>query len=348
MLLCLTTVVTACAQGNILTREANLLCDSDELIIQSVPYFYSIGNGEGYTWNFTGIDSNGKYKVFHERDSLRVILSLSDHGITYYQSNNDTLYIIGRESPLCKAVYDVPQMVMRYPFAYGDSISKPFSGNGIYCGDHYFRERGSSTITADAAGEAVIGGDTIPNVLRVCTLKSYSVCMDVDSTALDTAKLKQVIEERYDWYARGYRYPILTTLTSTSYDNTVPIGTVQRSYCMLPDVQNLQDDPYNIDIRRKDSIDNARRDLANADIFHYSVNQHGGQIIVNYSLDSDADITALVSDVMGITYKRSRFHNVKGDGYTMSIDCSDLQYGQYILYMNVNGKVYSRNITIGQ
>lgn len=347
LILSLAIVFPVFSQTNAITREANMMSDSDEIALQELRYFRPGGSGKDVLWDFSGMDGNEEgLKVSLLKDTLNRHILIDGETIRYYALDGDSLTLTSSESPLSIITFEHPQLVMRYPLAYGDSVSSPFLGQGVYCGDHHYRERGQSSVIADAMGRIVLDDDTIPNVLRTYSLKSYSICMDMDSAGLDTAKLKQVIEERYDWYAQGYRYPVFTTVISTSYDDAVPIGTTQRAYCMLPDVQNLQDDPYNRDVRRQDSIDNAKGGMASADIFHYSASQYDGHLTVDYSLDSDADITVLVSDVMGVTYRRSHFHNVKGDGYTMSIDCSGLRYGQYILYLNVNGKIYSENITI--
>ena len=79
-----------------------------------------------------------------------------------------------------------------------------FYGKGIYCNDHIYREGGQTTLLADAYGKIILPNrDTLQNVIRLYTLRSYFICMDIDSIALDTARLHQVIEEHYEWYARG-------------------------------------------------------------------------------------------------------------------------------------------------
>lgn len=323
------------------------MSDSDVVSFQDIPYFYAEGNGEKVIWDFSdNLSEDNKIRICLQKDTLDRYVVLSDHDITYFKLSNDTLFLVGEESPLSKIDYTMPQLAMHFPLEYGDSLSVPFKGYGVYCGDHPFREQGMSSVLGDAAGSIVIGEDTIQNVLRVYTLKSYSICMDIDSAALDTAKLKQVIEERYDWYARGYRYPIFTTITSTSYDNMQAIATGQKAWCMLPEVQELLSDQYNQDIRRNDSLTKAGQSIAESDIIHYTIRQDGGQIEISYSLDGPADIKALVADVMGITYRQAHQHRSSGDGCSLRLDCSGLRYGQYIIYMNVNGKVYSQNITL--
>lgn len=151
---------------------------------------------------------------------------------------------------------------------------------------------------------------------------------------------------RYDWYARGYQYPIFSTISSTSYDDLTPLGTTQNSYCLLPDIQKISYDPYNEDIRRQDSLDAVNGDNAGQDIIHYSTSLIGNKITVKYSLDQAADINVLICDPWGIVRRQKRVHCDKGENYSMTFDCGGLSHGQYVLYMNVNGKIYNEKIAI--
>lgn len=260
------------AQNDKLTVEANLISDSDEISLQVIPYFHTSEYGANVIWNFSNLEVSEEVdKICYLKDILGRHAALCHGGITYYRLNSDTLSVVREESPLSKIDFTMPLLSMHFPFAYGDSLSSPFSGYGMYCGDHPFRKQGVSTVKADAEGSIIMDDDTIHNVLRVYNLKSYSVCMDIDSVALDTARLKQVIEERYDWYARGYRYPLFTTVTSTSYDDATPLGTVQTAWCMQPDVQKQLTDSCNEDIRRNDSIALAEKAKSTEDIIHYSI-----------------------------------------------------------------------------
>ncbi len=343
----LLTSFVALAQDAVISKDANIMCDSDEVTFQPMHYYDAGMSGDNAVWNLQDFHtSNKEYKVYHQTDSLGRLISMDDRAVSYYALIDDTLLLTGKETPLCKITYSNPQLVVKYPLAYGDSISSPFNGYGVYCGDHPYREQGTSTVIAGAKGRIIINEDTIDNVLRVYTLRSYSICMNIDSAALDTARLKQVIEERYDWYARGYRYPLFTTISSTSYDNMQALGTTQKAYCLLPDVQKLLADPYNTDLRKNDSIAAASRKKAETDIIHYNVVQDGNQITIEYSLDDSADLTLLVSDAMGIVYRQSRTHNANGDNYSITIDCGGLHRGQYILHLNVNGKVYSNKVNL--
>lgn len=167
-------VLYANAQCCSLSAEGNLMRDTDALSLQAIPYFYSEGNGDNNVWDFSDIAEKGNiFKIIFQMDTLGRNVELCNDGVTYYRFCADTLFIVGNESPLYKIRYRLPILALKYPFSYGYSISAPFHGYGIYCGDHTFMETGASTVIADANGTIIINDDTIPNALRVHSLKSY-------------------------------------------------------------------------------------------------------------------------------------------------------------------------------
>ena len=58
-----------------------------------------------------------------------------------------------------------------------------------------------TTVKVEADGSIVLAeNETVRNVRRVHTIDTFSICMDIDSAALDTARLTQVFDERYECY----------------------------------------------------------------------------------------------------------------------------------------------------
>ena len=187
-----------------------------------------------------------------------------------------------------------------FPLAYGDSISKPFRCEGMYCGDHPFREAGMTTAKVDAEGAIVLAeNDTVRNVLRVHTIDSYAVCMGLDSAALDTARLTQVIDERYEWYLADSEYPIIEDVTSTTFFNMEAIGTTRYAYCNLPEGEAAcyvtPDDDDGTDVQ--DGFSEEGQPIP--DIIHYGIETQGKVIHMSYDLDEDATITTIVANHMG-------------------------------------------------
>ena len=347
--------IAMCAQSfaqSTLTQERNGLLEGEHSR-QGIEFFNAGAGGDDLLWEYP-IDKldDSKCTLLIQNDTVkatrRACVSVSDDQETRrYSLFGDTLMLCNTESPLQQTWYVKPLLRMHYPLEYGDTISRPFKGYGKYCGDHYFKEQGLSTVISDATGSLVVGeNDTIHNVLRVYTLKSYSLCMDLNAAALDTASLRQVIEERYEWYASGCRYPVLETITSTSYHNLNALGTTRKAWCCLPSEQLMLNDSVNREVQRQDSIALAEKELAEKDIIHYTVSVSNGRVTLGYSLDADAHIVTMLADVFGMVYRRSDWTQVQGVGYSRDTDCTGLRRGTYIFYINVNGRIYSEKVSL--
>lgn len=321
---------------------------TDSVIRKSINYIDAGESGANRLWDFSGqLHANGNDVISIRVDSLRRIAATHNGQLDSLIMKKDSLLLLSTESPLDKAEYKRGMLLMYYPLCYGDSIARPFTGYGRYCENHYYKQTGQMIIQADSYGDMIISeDDTLKNVLRVYCLRSYSVAMDMDSAALDTSRLRQVIEEHFLWYARGCRYPVIESLTSTSYMGLSTIGTIHKAWCFLPDVQSQLTDSINQDIRENDSLESVRKEKMKKDIFHYTVTVENGHIHLKYTLDEDTHITALVSSVMGIIYKRREWSGKSGDTGIAEIDCNGLRHGQYILYINVNGKIYSKKVSL--
>lgn len=336
-----------CHAQDTLSLQLNLM-RNDSLYRQCIEYFDPGRGGTECLWDFSRLRTSDKPEtVYFKVDSLGRIISEDAMQACHYWLSGDTLMMTGYESRLRHASYNIPILRMKYPFTFSDSISSPFMGSGVYCGDHVYREQGEATIIGDGFGKAILpSGDTLRNVLRVYSLISYVICMDIDSLALDTARLKQVIEERYEWYVRGFRYPVVSMITSTSYADMSALGTKQTAFCCLPDEQLTLNDSINHNILIQDSVGHAQQNALAEETFHYTTTLNGSKLNLQYSLDADARIVTLLCNAMGVVYRRHEWTQLAGEGYAAPIDCSGLHRGQYILYINVNGKVYSEKIIL--
>lgn len=323
--------------------------DSPDSLTKSRILYFSPGRGgRNMVWDFSyKLGSKESSQVMFMKDSTDMISIIEPGRILYYRTNTDTLVLIGSESTLEKRDYALRKTTRRLPLVYGDSIGKPFRCEGMYCGDHPFREVGTATVKVDAAGSIVLAeNDTLSNVLRVHTIDSYSICMDIDSAALDTARLAQVIDERYEWYLPESQYPFIEDVTSTSYYNMDAVGTTKYAYCNLPEAvaaRYITSDEGNETDEQEGFTDEEQQ---MPDIIHYDIETHGNVIQIAYSLDEDATITTIVASHTGMLYSSRQWTQAAGQGYSVQIDCNGLRSGTYILYINVNGKVYSEKVTL--
>ena len=104
-------------------------------------------------WDFSEkLGSKGSSQVMFMKDSTGVVTIIEPGKISYYHTTPDTLILFGSESPLEKREYAVSKVSKIFPLEYGDSISKHFRCEGMYCGDHPFREVGTTTICVEIPG----------------------------------------------------------------------------------------------------------------------------------------------------------------------------------------------------
>jgi hypothetical protein len=325
-----------------------VLASTDSLQKSRIRYFSPGKGGSNKVWDFSRkLGSKGAEQVMFMKDSTGVVSVIEPGKIRYYRATPDTLILIGSESPLEKREYVMERVSMKFPLEYGDSVSMPFRCEGMYCGNHPFREVGTTTIKVDAVGSIVLAeNDTVRNVRRVHTIDAYVICMALDSAALDTAKLTQVIDERFEWYLPGAQYPVIENVTSTTYLNMDVIGTTKHAYCNLPEDESLlyitSDDGNETD--EQDGFTDEGQQIP--DIIHYDIETRGKTIHLSYDLDEDATITTIVANHMGILCQSRQWTQEAGWGYSMQIDCNSLRSGVYILYINVNGKIYSEKATL--
>lgn len=140
--------------------------------------------------------------------------------------------------------------------------------------------------------------------------------------------------------------PVYTTIVSTSYANLQPVAFKKAAYRLSVDESQLLADDVNDSIKQVDSRAETEQETIDKDIFHYQVHQNGRMVSVDYILDEPATVTSLISDVMGIVYRRSTRNCSAGENSTITLDCTGLRHGHYVLYLNVNGKVYSGNVLV--
>ena len=352
LLIVLMAVLSAAAQGLTLTPATHLPADSADLAILSVPFFPPGEAGENQLWDMGTIyDADPLPMLSLRRDSLGRHSVIFGREVRSFAKVAEELMYVECESPLRHAWHHSPAIVLRFPLTYGDTLSSPFHHTGRYSGRYYFNEDGIHTVEADAAGSLILTGDTMGNVLRVHSRKTSSIVMGLDSAMLSQLPAKRQTTDCYTWYARGYRYPFLCSVIQTLNDDTCPVEVVRKSYFLPPSIQASLADSVNEGIRLRDlQMRDSCRKAPPCASFHYTMRLDGNTLIVDYSPGSspgkETTVTLVLSDSMGIVYRRKSVSDASGEPSSIRTDCSGLRHGQYILYINVNGNVYHENFVI--
>ena len=356
-LVIMTMTMTACYSQNILEKQTNLMQPGDGVTMIELEYIDAGESGNDMVWDFSGLETLGSSYIKYDTITDHQIVSIGQKYANKFRMANDSMLITSYESPLTTIDYQRPQLQLVFPFQYLQTATADYFGEGKYCGKYFERTFGVTKIHADGEGTIIMSeNDTLYNVLRVYSVNTASIRLNADSCRNDSDNLKQVITERYQWYVRGYRYPVFETVTSSTYNDLNHVATLQHAYMCPPVIQVALDDSINAQIRETDRQlygNDKQGQSAKGDVSHhegkgftYKVLSDGNHFTITYSLDETSHIHAMVVDVMGNIYRDIHQSNSAGSDYSMYFDCTGLRPGQYIIYINVNGSIYNIKISV--
>ena len=157
-------ITTAYGQVNLSDMP---IASSDSLQKSKIKYFSPGKGGKDRVWDFSRkLGSKESSQVMFYKDSTGVVSVVEPGKILYYRTTPDTLILIGSESPLDKREYAREKVSKLFPLEFGDSIIMPFRCEGVYCGDHPFREVGTSFVKVDADGLIILSENKTIETVR--------------------------------------------------------------------------------------------------------------------------------------------------------------------------------------
>ncbi|MCX6307245.1 MAG: T9SS type A sorting domain-containing protein [Bacteroidetes bacterium] len=173
--------------------------------------------GENQVWDFSAIHYTGKttFSGVKEDPALKaagageksLVLSEDGYDFTYISGENgyeETGYV--NTAKMMTMGYTDPIVKMKYPLAYGQQFSDPFTGVAFYNGKSRIDLSGTYTVKADGYGTLVLPDRLIKNTLRIK--------VDKQSLQIGVCGSTQSHLEKYYWFAPGYRYPVLMVSTT--------------------------------------------------------------------------------------------------------------------------------------
>ncbi len=226
-ILCVQTVMAA---GQ-LTRRHNALRPGDQLVKQQIDYVEPGVSGKDKTWDLRHLELQGKeYLIEYSspvlyNDSLYVmgldtfprkkgsleelVIGREHHTFYYYLQTDSSLTLLGFSNPLNLTRYRGSSHQLYFPL---DTLRREFrqyTSTNTYSGRKESFARISTTLSADCRGSLILpSGDTLGDVLGVRTVHT-TLWSDQEHAALSPLEM-----ESFRWYAQGYRYPILESITT--------------------------------------------------------------------------------------------------------------------------------------
>ncbi len=349
---------------------------NDEVTLRQTAYVAADEGAEDMLWDFRQLEvSDREHPVcYAEEDAYEgLIVGTEFNTRHYYQASTDSLLLCGYENNLTKVEYDRPELLLHLPLTYGERQETLFHGTACYCERLFLRLFGTTSVEVDATGSMLLpSGDTLRHVSRVHIrklkveehypqigteqeLKAY-----VDSLTFTGDSIRQrmrdgrqlMLTDTYRWYAAGYRYPIVESIA------TGPAGMEPQLavtlYCP-PEEQHTLYDEQNEQLRQllaeadryaAGGSNDGDGGNAPSSLSRCAVGVNGGTVTIDYDLTQPATISALVCNTQGMLFLQQSQTSPAGTGYQLTLNCSALRPGEYVVYMNVNGQVTSRKINL--
>lgn len=323
-----------CAQF-VLEQDCFLGSNQDSLIIDQIDYFSPGSSGEDVTWVVTPPTDNEYRKVkYYKTISDSTYSCLYDNRVTVYKNTDKRTEVISEETPYELTEYIQPLLQLQYPLNYGDSACSAYESRGVCWGTHHTHTLGEVHLKADAYGQISLGQKRfIRDVLRVYTLRTASLSMNVDRSRVDSVERKQEIVERYQWFAKGCSHPILETVSSTSYDKGEKLGTVRKAYRCIPEEILSDAEEGNDTILDAPQQQNP--------VIDYSIAVKGRNVEVCFRTVSKISVRTVVCNMQGFVLLNRQDEAVPEEACQLSLDCSSFKKGTYVLYLNADGNVIS-------
>lgn len=338
--LLLTVAGTADAQC-VLTFDANAPMSGDEVKKLQVQFTDPGTRGENVIWDFSCLEQEGRpSRLNYYKDSTSVLYGSERRVMRKFAIDSARVMVAGFETPVSRMTYTKPMLYMAYPFSFGDAVEHPYLGEELYDNNKLVGTAGLVRIEADATGMFITPSkDTLHHVLRVHTERIADVSYGLES---NEKACKEELMETYEWYARGFRYPILEAHVLTMFIDGKATGERKSALYCPPEVQVLLDDQLNKDVREADSLVATKGDESQV---AYKLDTTPGKVVITYQLIHPSSVSALLSDCMGVVYRKVGNSSQETDG-VLEVSLTGLRRGEYILHLEFGNESYSDKIII--
>jgi len=340
--LCIYCACQGIVAQNTLTTNRNTYRAADKLVKQQVEYKDPGSSGRDLNWDFSMLQPiNEEYSLnyFFKNKKDSTLLCGQEHNTRYYYLQKaDSLWAVGFENSTTYMEYVVPELKLKFPFAYGDTLYSPFEGAGEYCHRDSIFVKGYTRVMADAEGELKLpDNETVKKALRVRTIRHYT------ETGKDSLEMRL---DTYAWYAMGIRYPVFesikTTLSKTgdtkdekgeSMKDTTVFTT---SFYYPPELQTSQIETTPLPTNDENITPEISKVFTEG---RFMPNPVETNLNIEYKLTKPAKVWFRLHNNIGISQHTTAPENKQEGYHNTTINMSKLITGTYTLYVHVDNMI---------
>jgi hypothetical protein len=336
-------MVCAClksfSQTERLTSASNGYQSGDLIVKQQVGYQDAGAFGQGIIWDFSFLQSiNDAYEVnyfYADFADTLLLCGREPSARFYYKQSGDTLYSIGFENNTSIMRYFIPEVKLKFPLSYGDTLYSAFAGLGQYGRRMPLNVAGYTRVKYDALGTLKVpdypGG--IP-ALRTHTQRYYT------QASMDSLQMKI---DTWSWYVQGTRYPVFESIQT----NIISFKRLYNGDSIAQDTAIFQTSfYYPPSAQTSEYMQNANNQLditnpINSVFTHanYLPNPVVDNLYINYNLVRNANVWFSLHSQGGVPLVQTTPEN-RQSGYNQDIiSMSGFIQGSYSLYVHVDNMV---------
>ncbi len=331
------------AQQPKLTTDRNSYRAADQIVKQQVEFKDPGSSGRNLTWDFRMVQPiNEEYTLnYFIPDSTRMdtLCGLEHNTRYYYMQKRDSLWAVGFENSTTLMEYLKPELKLRFPFSYGDTLFSQFEGKGQYSHRLDLQVKGYTRVQVDAEGELLLPDfETVKKALRVRTLRYYT------ETGKDSIEMTL---DTYAWYAEGIRYPVFESVKTNlikkarkQYEQGKDTTVFTTSFYYPPELQTSQVQTDQIP-ENLETLQGAEAVFTEA---QFLPNPVESMLNINYKLTRPAQVWFSVHNSIGIPVCQTSPQSLT-EGYNNTyVNMSNQITGNYMLYVHVDDMVLQQVI----
>jgi len=325
-----------------ITYDCNALRAGDVRNLKQIDYQAPGAGGTGLVWDFSQSKelksmtiSQAQNRAVTSNNNLNLICDEGGVKNTIFEISKTQKRYWGLENASVKINFNEPIVDLKFPFYYGEKIEGIMDGTYTDILNNKVNPiKGTYTTQADALGTVKLpDGSVFDNVLRVRVEKKYTQTFQ---SMNGTDEEYQIISIRYQYFAKGVRYPILIILeTEVKTDCKCSCSNkTKEAYCQAPLLEDLS----------KEVIGDKGNAILNDFQYSVSPNPFKDDLRVAFSLSQNAKIEIELVEMSGKVVKRILNENIKKGDHVYNVNAADVIEGNYIITLKVDGEIYSNKL----
>lgn len=253
---------------------------------------------------------------------------LDDEVISKHKLRNDSLWLVEKETPLTKLVYNQPELKLTFPLQEGKNITGSVSGKGYYADKLSFKFYSTYESSVSSPNAIIMpDGTKLDNVYRVKTTHTtfYS---DLTSDSIRSP----ITEEENFWYLQGEIFPILASYQTMG---------CAESYKSCYYVREPQNETFENEDTEQQLFAKKNKDGQTAYTpLKYKATNHedSHEIEISYKTMTNTNVTFTIASVGGVIYLSRSYKTKPGEEYVYHYNYSHLPWGEYAVRIGVNNQ----------